>query len=326
MTKSSLKQTTLNALANSFTPASALALGKKNAAAAAEANTKKGIKRKTGKRGLQIIQPLQASVSKQKTPSPPKPPFQPQRQLTKQRKSSSSEEDAKPLNPRQPPSLSSGGIPSPSTRYLAQSLAPPTQLPQPRRILVILDLNGTLLYRPSRRRPSHFVERPHARSFLKYCLDTFHLAIWSSARPDNVNSMVAQLLAPDECARCVVVWARDRLGLSPEDYDARVQVYKRLSTVWDDPRVRASHPDAARGACWDQSNTVLVDDSREKGRSEPYNILPVPEFSGLQGESPNVLPQVHDYLNALCFQADVSRYMRENPFRLDSGYTLPEAF
>ncbi|KAG8421847.1 hypothetical protein J3458_003686 [Metarhizium acridum] len=301
MTKSSLKQTTLNALANSFTPASALALGKKNAAAAAEANTKKGIKRKTGKRGLQIIQPLQA-------------------------KSSSSEEDAKPLNPRQPPSLSSGGIPSPSTRYLAQSLAPPTQLPQPRRILVILDLNGTLLYRPSRRRPSHFVERPHARSFLKYCLDTFHLAIWSSARPDNVNSMVAQLLAPDECARCVVVWARDRLGLSPEDYDARVQVYKRLSTVWDDPRVRASHPDAARGACWDQSNTVLVDDSREKGRSEPYNILPVPEFSGLQGESPNVLPQVHDYLNALCFQADVSRYMRENPFRLDSGYTLPEAF
>lgn len=318
MTKSSLKQTTLNALANSFTPASALALGKKKPTAT-EASTKKGIKRKTGRKGLRNIQSPKASVPSKTQNTPPNPAI-----LTP-KTTSPSEDDAKPPKPRQPPSLSSGGIPSPSTHYLTQSLAPPTLLPQPRRILVILDLNGTLLHRPSPRRPSHFVERPHARSFLKYCLDTFHLAIWSSARPQNVNNMVAQLLTPDECARCVVVWARDRLGLSGDDYDARVQVYKRLSSLWDDPRVRASHPDAAAGSCWDQSNTVLVDDSREKGRSEPYNILPVPEFSGLQAESPHVLPQVHDYLNALCFQADVSRYMRENPFRLDSGYTLPEA-
>ncbi|KAG6008638.1 hypothetical protein E4U43_000120 [Claviceps pusilla] len=167
--------------------------------------------------------------------------------------------------------------------------------------------------------------RPHAKQFLHYCLETYRLAIWSSARPQNVNNMVSQLLTPAQRGQCVVIWARDKLGLSQADYDARVQVYKRLWKLWNDPHVRASHPDAPDGSRWDQSNTVLVDDSVEKGRTEPYNILPIPEFVGLQAEPANVLPQVHDYLNQLCFQSDVSRFMRETPFSLDPAYTLPLA-
>ncbi|KAK2601936.1 hypothetical protein QQS21_004527 [Conoideocrella luteorostrata] len=134
--------------------------------------------------------------------------------------------------------------------------------------------------------------------------------------------MISQLLEKDQREKCVVIWARDQLGLSKDDYDARVQVYKRLSVMWNDSRVRASHPLADRGGCWDQSNTVLVDDSMEKGRSEPYNILPIPEFSGLAKEPANVLPQVHDYLNALCYQEDISRYIRETPFSLSPEYEL----
>lgn len=167
--------------------------------------------------------------------------------------------------------------------------------------------------------------RPHAKQFLHYCLETYRLAIWSSARPQNVNNMVSQLLTPAQRSQCVVIWARDKLGLSQADYDSRVQVYKRLWKLWNDPHVRASRPDGPDGARWDQSNTVLVDDSLEKGRTEPYNILPIPEFVGLQAEPANVLPQVHDYLNQLCFQSDVSRFMRETPFSLDPAYTLPLA-
>ena len=221
-----------------------------------------------------------------------------------------------------PPSASSGGVPEPSPLYLARSFAPPSTLPQPRRILVILDLNGTLLFRPTRHQPTRFVERSHARAFLAYCLDTFYLAVWSSARPGNVHRMLAQLLTDDQRRRCVVVWGRDRFGLSPADYDARVQCYKRLSTLWNNPAVQASHPAAAHGARWDQSNTVLVDDSLEKGRSEPHNILQIPEFFGNPAEAVDVLPQVHDYLNLLCHQADISRYMRQTPFALDPHYSL----
>lgn len=221
------------------------------------------------------------------------------------------------------PSAASGGVPDPKQEYLLHALAPPSTLAAPRRILIVMDLNGTLLYRPQRHRPFHFVARPHADRFLRYCLDTFHLAIWSSARPENVNKMVSRLLTPEECERCLLIWARDQFGLSAEDYDTRVQCYKRLSLVWNDPRVAAAHPDAANGGRWDQSNTVLVDDSLEKGRTEPFNILALPEFSGLANETAEVLPQVHDYLNALSWQADVSRYMRQNPFKLDPKYSLP---
>ncbi|KAJ6438651.1 low-temperature viability LTV1 [Purpureocillium lavendulum] len=228
-------------------------------------------------------------------------------------------------DPRVAPSASSGGIPDPTPLYLAQSFAPPSTLLQPRRILVILDLNGTLLFRPTRRQPTRFVERPHARAFLDYCLDTFYLAVWSSARPENVARMLDQLLTDDQRRRCVVVWGRDRFGLSNADYNTRVQCYKRLTTVWNDKQVRASHPHAARGGRWDQSNTVLVDDSLEKGRSEPHNILTIPEFSGMSSETVDVLPQVHDYLNLLCHQADISRYMHQTPFKLDPNYHLPPA-
>lgn len=186
-----------------------------------------------------------------------------------------------------------------------------------------MDLNGTLLHRPHRNRPFHFIERPHARRFVQYCLETFHLAIWSSARPQNVAKMVGRLLTPEQVDRCLLVWARDQFGLSAKDYDTRVQCYKRLVRVWDDPRVVAAHPDAARGGRWDQSNTVLVDDSLEKGRTEPFNILALPEFTGLANEKTEVLPQVHDYLNALSWQADVSSYMRQSPFQLDRNYKLP---
>lgn len=185
-----------------------------------------------------------------------------------------------------------------------------------------MDLNGTLLHRPSKKRPFHFVERPHARRFLQYCLDNFLVAIWSSARPRNVENMVRQLLTPDQVDRLLVTWARDKFGLTPDDYNARVQVYKRLTTVWAEPGVQAAHPEARAGGRWDQTNTVLVDDSVEKGRSEPHNILVLPEFAGVGFETADVLPQVHDYLNTLCWQANVSSYMRENPFRLDDAYTL----
>ncbi|KAL2676714.1 hypothetical protein Neosp_010478 [[Neocosmospora] mangrovei] len=238
------------------------------------------------------------------------------------------DEDARQVRASSPPKVpsdESGGVPNPTPQYMAQAHLEPHRLEQPRRILIVMDLNGTLLHRPNKRRPFHFVERPHAKAFMSYCLDTFHVAIWSSARPDNVSKMVDQLLTPEQRERCLLVWGRDTFGLCQADYDARVQVYKRLTSVWSDPRIMEAHPAAQTGGKWDQTNTILVDDSLEKARSEPFNILQIPEFSGLSTEMPNVLPQVHDYLNNLAHEADISRFVRQSPFTLDPAYTLEQA-
>ncbi len=138
----------------------------------------------------------------------------------------------------------------------------------------------------------------------------------------TIAGIIAESRRKPSSGYLVAVWARDRFGLTGADYNLKVQCYKRLTRLWADRDIQAAHPDARAGGRWDQTNTVLVDDSAEKARSEPFNFVGVPEFFGNNagaagGARDFVLPLVHDYLNSLCFQTNVSDYIRRNPFRPD---------
>jgi hypothetical protein len=217
------------------------------------------------------------------------------------------------------PSYESGGIPEPSSEYLAKANTIPESLPVAQHLLVVIDLNGTILYRPHRTRPTHFIARPHALRFLEYCIDTFNVVIWSSAQPVNVHSLVNAIIPPSLRRRLVAIRTRDDFYLTPEDYALRVQCYKRLTRLWQDPVIAQTHPEFALGSRWDQTNTVLVDDSIRKGRSEPYNLIEIPEFFGAENEPGDILPQVHDHLNYLSMHSDVSACLRAFPFKAMSA-------
>ena len=212
------------------------------------------------------------------------------------------------------PSMASGGIPDPTNDYLTASNVVSQSLQQPQNLLVVIDLNGTLLFRPSRRQPTKFIARPNTHPFLKYCINTFTVVIWSSAKPENVKNMCDAILTPDLRKQVVAIWGRDKFGLSKADYVMRVQCYKRLTKLWSDNKVAKSHPQWAEGGRWDQTNTVLIDDSLEKGRSEPFNLVEIPEFFGDEMEIGEFLPQVHDFLNHLSMHSNVSACMRARPF------------
>jgi hypothetical protein len=268
----------------------------------------KGIKRKSKSK----------SKSTKKPGGPPPPP--PTVANTSNRRRPNSPPPTAPKAARNPitaPSAESGGIPDPTPLYLERaSLTTAVPLPSPKPLLVVIDLNGTLLFRPHKHNPSRFIERPHARTFLERCLAQHHVVIWSSARPENVTRMCAQLLSPRALSRVIAVWGRDRFGLSSADYNQRTQCYKRLTRLWEDPAVALSHPHAALGGMWDQGNTVLIDDSVEKARSEPHNAVTLPEFAGDLNEEPQVLPLVEQYLEALAWQMDNSAYIRRMPFTI----------
>jgi hypothetical protein len=155
----------------------------------------------------------------------------------------------------------------------------------------------------------------------------------------NVTAMVNSLFTPEQMTRVLAVWGREHFGLTPADFNARVQCYKRLERVWADEGIQRGYPldwqgdpngaspapigggaggigTVGGGRKWDQGNTVLIDDSAEKARSEPYNAIQIPEFLGSEKKAENVLPQVHDYINILACQADLSTYMRVNPFKV----------
>ena len=210
------------------------------------------------------------------------------------------------------PSERSGGIPSPTHRYLATAAQQAIRREQPQNLLLVIDLNGTLLYRPDRKQPTKFIPRPNAELFLTYCIETFHVVIWSSAREENVGPMVTTLLTPELREKVIQIWGRRKFNLTPGDFDRRVVCYKRLDTVWKDPKVALSHPERAYGQVWDQTNTILIDDTADKAKSEPHNIIEVPEWSG--DMSDNTLPLVHDFLNNLSLHTNVSAVLRTNPF------------
>lgn len=120
---------------------------------------------------------------------------------------------AVPLAPSPPPTTR-----SPSPSYLSASLSPSTHTEAPLRKLLILDLNGTLLFRPKppmQRRPFQaatprnnptsasqpvkrmVLARPYLACFREYL---FHpstkkwldVMIWSSAQPHSVKDMLQQ--------------------------------------------------------------------------------------------------------------------------------------
>ncbi|KAH6626837.1 hypothetical protein B0J18DRAFT_396132 [Chaetomium sp. MPI-SDFR-AT-0129] len=215
-----------------------------------------------------------------------------------------------------PPSAQSGGVPDPTAEYLEQAALPPANpLSKPQPLLVVLDLNGTVIYRKGHKKGSgQFSLRPFAQTFLELCLDRHHLVIWSSARPETVRAICAQLFSRVHRKRILAIWARDRFGLTTADYNLRTQCYKRLTRVWADPVIAGGHPRAAKGGRWSQANTVLIDDSIEKARSEPHNAVTLPEFNGNVDEKPLVLELVAEYLQTLALQKDVSAYIRAQPF------------
>lgn len=106
-------------------------------------------------------------------------------------------------------------------------------LPSSNRKLIVLDLNGTLVYRPKRQtgrtnttsdghrqRPAH--PRPYLHSFLAYLVHAqtkvwLDSMIWSSAQPHSVTSMIEKCFG-DSTKHFLAVWNRKHFELNADQY------------------------------------------------------------------------------------------------------------
>jgi len=204
--------------------------------------------------------------------------------------------------------------PVPTKDYLAKSLLKPQALPKAPKQLLVLDLNGTLVYRRKSdiTRPVH---RPELDNFLGYIFTHFSVMVWTSAQPENAQRMVNRIFTKEQKDKLLAVWARDTLQLTPNQYRSKTTVYKRLTRIWAGGfKLHFPSPDQS-GSGWDQTNTILIDDSSVKAAGQPYNLIRVPEFVGnMGGEESTVLSDCVIYLDELRFQDNVSAYIRNSPF------------
>lgn len=226
-------------------------------------------------------------------------------------------------------------VPVATQEYMAQASLPPQEITPPQPLLVILDINGTLIYRKHRRLPPQFVKRPGLDKFLETLMDKYTVMIWSSSQPRTVNAVCERLFPRNKRQQLAAEWGRDKFGLTSAQYKEKIQVYKRLETVWADEGIQAKYPtsktklgkqrhaqllahqenpDAVPPPLpmrWDQSNTVLIDDSKLKAAAQPYNILEIPEFTNDPNvDESQVFKKVLKRLNILARRDDVSKMLR----------------
>ncbi|KAJ3734583.1 hypothetical protein DFJ43DRAFT_1037775 [Lentinula guzmanii] len=176
--------------------------------------------------------------------------------------------------------------------YKTIALTPSSFISNPtaNRKLLVLDLNGTLVFRPKKYvnttlahdGPSSAKVRViHPRSYMtpfreylfhpqtKKWLDTM---VWSSAQPHSVNDMIQHSFG-DHQGELKAVWARDTLDLDPVAYNKKSVTIKDLTKLW---KAFPSHS---------AKSTLLVDDSTQKARLQPWNHIFVKEYGQAERRS-----------------------------------------
>ncbi|KAJ3372675.1 hypothetical protein GGF31_001700 [Allomyces arbusculus] len=167
----------------------------------------------------------------------------------------------------------------------AAAVTPATSLTAPR-YLVILDLNGCLLARPSREEQKHARDspfempprlatvkkkpvyvRPHASEFAKFalCMPNVDIAVWTSAMPDNAARLAELALGKAVLDQLLFLWGRDKCTLDATGDSP-------WATVKDLRKVYAAYPH------YSPSTTLIVEDSLFKCRLNPDNALLVPSW------------------------------------------------
>ena len=211
-------------------------------------------------------------------------------------------------------------VPIPTKAYLSLASRPAIRVQRPQCLLLILDLNGTLLYRKFRS-PS-YTPRLFLPQFLDYCLSNHNVLIWSSATPANVSAICARLFTPAQRAQLLGEWARDTLGLTPAQYVEKTQVYKRLDRIWADEMIQREHHWFDLGGRWTQHNTLLLDDSILKASAQPHNLVQMPEFTrtGDKQAGFDILGQVTSYLQEARMWDNVSSFVKSSRFEADKGW------
>ena len=213
-------------------------------------------------------------------------------------------------------------VPSPDyVRRISLGYKPSPQAP----LLIILDLNGVLIYRSRNGSKTSFEPRPDLDVFLSYLFARHHVMVWSSGVSKYVTKICQDLFTAEQFDSLIGIWARDKLRLTPSASAQNVQVYKQLRWVWEDRDLQKKASmgtslceGAVTGGVYGQENTVLIDDSLEKAAAEPHNLLQVDEFKGAQDQArkgvDKTLMRVVHYLEKLDRVTNVTAYMKENPF------------
>ncbi|CAF0743332.1 unnamed protein product [Didymodactylos carnosus] len=171
--------------------------------------------------------------------------------------------------------------------------------------LLILDLNGILVHRVYKKEYYKYQDlfkneyrngtierplykgnfaiwlRPGVKEFLQWCLDHFHIGIWSSVRKENMVPLIEALL-PNESdhSNLLFYWWQDMCLMEKNDdknEKTSTSFYKCLERVWNTQSLEEKWKLNQKNGNW-REQTLIVDDNKSKVRDNP-------EFTAIHPQS-----------------------------------------
>lgn len=144
-------------------------------------------------------------------------------------------------------------------------------------MLLVFDLNHVLLHRVPA--SLSFIVRPYAIEFIKNISNHFHLAVWTSGKRQNVSAMFESIFFDVET---LFFWCQEKCRIMQVDPKASAVSSLKKSLIFHKPLclVWSEFPE------FDESNTLLIDDSPEKCCRNPPGTWMVPlSFEGSSFDS-----------------------------------------
>ncbi|KAK1352951.1 ubiquitin-like domain-containing CTD phosphatase 1 [Heracleum sosnowskyi] len=191
-----------------------------------------------------------------------------------------------------------------------------------RRKLLVLDINGLLadIVEPIPRGNETFLrvgrkavfKRLHCEDFMLFCLERFDVGTWSSRTKENVESILARLLGYDIRFQLKFCWSQSNCTVTnfkTRESGNKFVMYKEIKKL------------SAIGG-YDESNTLLVDDTPYKAYKNPISYLHpnttifpnTYNYKNLEDDSLGPEGDLRVYLEGLALAENVQEYVKNHPF------------
>ena len=195
-------------------------------------------------------------------------------------------------------------------------------------ILVVLDLNGTILHRikKSSKQTKTFIAtgepdfevprnkvymRPLVAEFFAFLSCRFHVAVWTSAMTHNSTLLVEKMKSDFGAPDFRFIWSQDKCKIIPS--------YKKPKFRKELEKIQLEFSE------FDLSNTVLVDDSFEKWQDTPLNGIPIRTFDISVNIRDRELEYTMEYLQTLYDSyptLNVPQFIDKNKYRSNTEANL----
>ncbi|XP_054821639.1 uncharacterized protein LOC129320289 [Prosopis cineraria] len=191
--------------------------------------------------------------------------------------------------------------------------------------LLVLDVNGLLAdfvsHVPFGYEPDAWIskkavfKRRFCDDFLKFCFEKFNVGVWSSRHKNNVEAAI-QFLMGKSASKLLFCWNQSHCTMTDfntvENRDKPL-VLKELRKLWE--KLEPGLP-WEKGE-FNESNTLLLDDSPHKALVNPMNTAIFPysyHYRDLRDSSLGLGGDLRTYLEGLAMAEDVREYVASNPF------------